>query len=65
RIIVPAQRDVAVPIAWSRKTENEREHQSRSAQCGRQKRECNNFENGNPLLLPGYIFDAVDEGRSN
>ncbi|EHJ05695.1 hypothetical protein KYE_05291 [Marinobacter manganoxydans MnI7-9] len=26
---------------------------------------CNNFENGNPLLWPGYIFDAAEEGRSN
>ena len=37
RIIVPAQGDVAVAIAWGGKTENEREHQSRSAQGGRQK----------------------------
>ena len=37
RIIVPAQGDVAVAIAWGGKTENEREHQSRSAQGGRQR----------------------------
>ena len=33
--------------------------------AGVKERECNNFENGNPLLLPGYIFDAAEEGRSN